>query len=99
MVVAELVVIGATVYLAVRLSMTSPAAAAAVLAAVAAALAAPHIIKALDAERELAPEPVGPMGELSSPGAPSSRQRRWLRSLGRAMARVNVWILIVGIVG
>lgn len=43
------------------------------------------------------PEPADPEAALSW-SAPS-HQRRWLRMLGRALARVDVWILIVAIAG
>jgi len=53
--------------------------------------------EALDTASDAAPQPADPGGDLSWPGTAPSRQRPWLRTVGRAVARVDVWILIVGI--
>jgi hypothetical protein len=64
----------------------------------AARVTGPELREALDAAHGTAPDPAGPAGDLSWPGAPPC-QRLWLRAFGRGLARVDVWILIVGIVG
>lgn len=55
--------------------------------------------EAFDLASGTAREPTDPAGHLSWPGAAPSRQRRWLRSLVRTLARVDVWILIATVAG
>jgi hypothetical protein len=55
--------------------------------------------EAVDTARGKAPESADPAGAISWSADSLSRQRRWLRSLSRPFARVDVWILIVGIIG
>ncbi len=64
----------------------------------AARVTGPELREALDAARGIVPEPVGPAGDFWSDAVPP-RERRRLWRLGRALAEVEVWILIVGIVG
>lgn len=55
--------------------------------------------EALDAARGTAPAEADPISDPSWPDARPPRHRRWARHLGRALGRVDVWILIVGIAG
>ncbi len=55
------------------------------------------IREALNAVHGTAPAPEGSADDFSWPVPP--RQRQWPRRLGRVLIRVDVWILIVGIIG
>jgi hypothetical protein len=54
--------------------------------------------EALVAARRAAPAPAEDNG-IPWRVASVSRQRQWPRHLGRVLTRVDVWILIVGIIG
>jgi hypothetical protein len=62
----------------------------------AARVTGPELRQALDAVHGTAPEPAEADGVFWPD--PSATHRR-LRRLGRTLARVDVWILIVGVVG
>jgi len=55
------------------------------------------IREALHAVHGTAPEPDGPADDFSWPVPP--RRRLWPRRLGRALRRVDVWILIATVAG
>lgn len=55
----------------------------------------PELREALNLSRGTIP--AGPGAEW--PGSLARHQRQWPRYLGRALARVDVWILIAGIAG
>ena len=59
----------------------------------------PELREAIDAARGTAPESSGTAGDSAWSAAAATRQRQWPRRLIRVLARVDVWILIVGIVG
>lgn len=56
----------------------------------------PELREALDAARGYTPAPDG--DDMASWGVPV-RQRLWSRRLGRALGRVDVWILVTAIAG
>jgi len=64
----------------------------------AARVTGPELREALDATNGTAPAPADDAG-ICWPDAPVARRWQWPGRLGRALARVDVWILIVGIIG
>jgi hypothetical protein len=54
--------------------------------------------EALDAAGGTAPDPADPAGDFAWPNAAPLRERQWPRRLGRTMARVDVWLLIMAII-